>query len=67
MKISLKNINPNPFKKAENIKEIILYSKGNIFPLKIKFVDKDNHITDYILFKTRREKLILQKPFLIEQ
>jgi len=43
--------------------EIILSSKENSFPLKIKFVDKDDHITDYILFKTRNERLILQKPF----
>jgi len=47
----------------ENIKEIILSSKGDSFPLKIKFMDKDDHITDYILFKTRNERLILQKPF----
>ena len=54
-------------KERENIKEIILSSKGDSFPLKIKFMDKDDHITDYILFKTRNERLILQKPFLIEQ
>jgi len=45
------------------MKEIMLSSKKNSFPLKIKFVDKDDHITDYILFKTRNERLILQKPF----
>jgi len=45
------------------MKEIMLSSKENSFPLKIKFVDKDDHITDYILFKTRNERLILQKPF----
>ena len=50
-------------KKRKNKKEIILSSKGGHFPLKIKFVDKDDHITDYILFKTRNERLILQKPF----
>jgi hypothetical protein len=50
-------------KERENIKEIILSSKGDSFPLKIKFMDKDDHITDYILFKTRNERLILQKPF----
>ena len=54
-------------KERENIKEIILSSKGDSFPLKIKFMDKDDHITDYILFKTKNERLILQKPFLIEQ
>ena len=50
-------------KESKNIKEIILSSKENSFPLKIKFVDKDDHITDYILFKTKNERLILQKPF----
>jgi len=64
MKIYLKNIYPNSLKENENIKEVILFSNGSNFPLKIKFVDKDDRITDYILFKTRKEKLILQKPFL---
>jgi len=64
MKIYLKNIYPNLLKENENIKEVILFSNGSNFPLKIKFVDKDDRITDYILFKTRKEKLILQKPFL---
>ena len=64
MKIYLKNFYPNLLKENENIKEVILFSNGSNFPLKIKFVDKDDHITDYILFKTRKEKLILQKPFL---
>jgi len=50
-------------KETNNTREIILFSKGEKFPLKIKFVDKDDHITDYILFKTRNERLILQKPF----
>ena len=51
------------FKKVTNLKEMILSSKRDMFPLKIKFVDKDDQIIDYILFKTRNEKLILQKPF----
>ena len=50
-------------KQNEQLKEIILFSNGDAFPLKIKFVDRDEHITNYILFKTRNEKLILQKPF----
>jgi len=50
-------------KKVTCLKEMILSSKGDRFPLKIKFVDKDDQIIDYILFKTRNEKLILQKPF----
>jgi len=50
-------------KKRKNIKEIILSSKWDSFPLKVKFVDKDDHTIDYILFKTRNERLILQKPF----
>jgi len=50
-------------KKATYLKEMILSSKGDRFPLKIKFVDKDDQVIDYILFKTRNEKLILQKPF----
>jgi hypothetical protein len=51
------------FKKVTYLKEMILSSKRDMFPLKIKFVDKDDQIIDYILFKTRNEKLILQKPF----
>jgi hypothetical protein len=51
-------------KKTENPKEITLYSGGKDLPLKIKFVGKDNNITDYILSKTRKEKLILQKPIM---
>ena len=47
----------------ENIKEILVSSKADSFPLKIRFMDKEDQITDYILFKTRNEKLILQKPF----
>ncbi len=50
-------------KESENIKELILHSKVNSFPLKIKLVGEDNTITDYVLFKTRKGKLILQKPF----
>jgi len=48
---------------ATNFKEMILSSRGDRFPLKIKFVNKDGEIINYILFKTRNEKLILQKPF----
>ena len=51
-------------KKVIYLKEMILSSKRDRFPLKIKFVDKDDQVIDYILFKTRNEKLILQKPFL---
>jgi hypothetical protein len=44
-------------------KVITLFSKKDIFPIKITFVDKDDNVTDYILVKTCKEKLILQKPF----
>jgi len=50
-------------KESANINELILNSKMNTFPLKIKFVGEDNTITDYVLYKTRKGKLILQKPF----
>ena len=49
--------------KVAKLKEMMLSSTGDKFPLKIKFVNKDGQIIDYILFKTRNEKLILQKPF----
>ena len=44
-------------------KEITLFSKKDSFPIKITLVDKDDIVTDYILIKTGKEKLILQKPF----
>jgi hypothetical protein len=49
----------------DTIKEITLCSKENHFPIRIKFVDKDESVTIYVLFKTRKEKLILQKPLLM--
>ena len=48
---------------SDTIKEIKLSSRKDCFPLRIKFMDKDNNTTDYILYKTSNEKLILQKPF----
>jgi len=42
---------------------ITLFSKKDSFPIKITLVDKDDTLTDYILIKTSKEKLILQKPF----
>ena len=53
-------------KEPEHVDEITLFSNEDVFPLKIKFVDRDDHITDYILFKTRNEKLLLQKPLFNE-
>ena len=50
-------------KKRKNIKEIILSSKWDSLTLKIKFMGKDDCIIDYISFKIRNERLILQKPF----
>jgi hypothetical protein len=44
-------------------KAITLFSKKDSFPIKITLVDKDDTVTDYILIKTSKEKLILQKPF----
>ena len=44
-------------------KEITLFSKKDSFPIKVTLVDKDDMVTDYILIKTCKEKLILQKPF----
>jgi len=44
-------------------KTITLFSKKDSFPIKITLVDKDDTVTDYILIKTSKEKLILQKPF----
>ena len=44
-------------------KEITLFSKRDSFPIKVTLVDKDDTVTDYILIKTSKEKLILQKPF----
>ena len=49
--------------RRENRKEITLYSKENYFPITIRFVDRDDTIVNYVLFKTRKGKLILQKPF----
>jgi hypothetical protein len=43
-------------------KVITLFSKKDSFPIKITWVDKDDRVTDYILIKTGKEKLILQKP-----
>ena len=48
--------------KDKTMEVIILYSKNNRFPIRIQFMDKDNKANDYILFKTRKDKLILQKP-----
>ena len=44
-------------------KEITLCSKKDSFPIKVTLVDKDDRVTDYILIKTSKEKLMLQKPF----
>lgn len=62
MKIYINNIYPNSIEENENTKEVMLFSNGNHFPLKIKFVDKHDHVTDYVLYKTKKEKLLLQKP-----
>ena len=43
--------------------ETELFSEKDSFPIKITLVDKDDTVTDYILIKTSKEKLILQKPF----
>ena len=43
--------------------KITLCSKNDSFPIKIIFMDKDDTATDYILLRTRKDKLILQKPF----
>jgi hypothetical protein len=48
--------------KTETINRITLHSADDVFPLIIQFVDNDETTTDYILFKTRKGKLILQKP-----
>ncbi len=48
--------------KKENEK-ITLCSRKDSFPIKIIFMDKDDTATDYILLRTRKDKLILQKPF----
>ena len=50
-------------KERDNIKEITLFSKKDSFPIRIKFMNKDDTPTDYILLRTRKDKLILQKPF----
>jgi len=50
-------------KEREHREEIRLFSKRDNFPIKIIFMDKDNTVTDYILLRTRKDKLILQKPF----
>ena len=50
-------------KEREHIEEITLFSKKDNFPIKIIFMDKDDTATDYILLRTRKDKLILQKPF----
>ena len=47
---------------SDEVKEIKLSSRKDSFPLRVKFTDKYNNITDYVLFKTSNEKLILQKP-----
>jgi hypothetical protein len=44
-------------------KEIFLCSKKDGFPIKVAFTDRHNNTTCYLLIKTRREKLLLQKPF----
>ena len=49
-------------KEGTSIKEIRLFSNTDCFPIRIKFMDKNNNVSDYILFKTRKDKLILQKP-----
>ena len=54
-------------KESENKKKIILYSKKDSFPIKIILMNKEDTATDYILLKTRKEKLILQKPLYIEK
>ena len=51
-------------KECKNIKEITLCSKKDSFPIKVIFMDKGDTATDYILLKTRKEKLVLQKPLL---
>ena len=51
-------------KEAANMKEIKLFSNRDCFPIRIKFMDKNNTISNYILFKTGNDKLILQKPLL---
>ncbi len=50
-------------KERDNIKAITLCSKKDSFPIKIIFTNKDDTATDYILLRTRKDKLILQKPF----
>ena len=49
-------------KEDTNIKEITLFANRDCFPIRITFMDKNNIASDYILFKTRKNKLILQKP-----
>ncbi len=50
-------------KEREHIEEIKLFSKKDSFPIKIIFMDKNDIAIDYILLRTRKDKLILQKPF----
>jgi hypothetical protein len=46
----------------KKVKAITLFSNKDSFPIKITLVGKDDTVTDYILIKTSKEKLILQKP-----